>query len=205
MTNFTDPASANPGSDADHAYHAYKSGNSAPLYQAFVAQARIAVWKNIGPADPTLCHQIAERGLLAVGKFRGDSRVSTWFYKIAENECKRELRRLTTIRKRDVALDSLGPGSKDSRKLGNDAERAFKASMIALEAASRLRGAISVLPGDQREAVLQRLRGVPFKEIAASAGVPLATIASRFRLGMEKLEKNLSKSDKKWLRKGLIL
>jgi hypothetical protein len=82
------PATEKPESEAEKAFRAYKSGNPEPVYQVFLAQARIAIWKNIRVADPTLCHQIAEKGVHGLSKFRGDSKVSTWFYRIAELEKK---------------------------------------------------------------------------------------------------------------------
>jgi RNA polymerase sigma factor (sigma-70 family) len=197
MADLADPTTENPKSDADNAYQAYKDGNPEPLYRAFVAQARIAIWKNLGAMDPTLCHQIAERGLLAVGKFRGGSKISTWFYKIAENECKRELRRQITTRNRYPDLESIKPGSKDSKKLGRDAVRVFKAQMVASETQSSMGKAFSALPPEQREVALLKQKGFSFREIAKKTDVSTATAASRWRLAKEKLQKNLTDDDKK--------
>jgi RNA polymerase sigma factor (sigma-70 family) len=197
MDNLDDADTQNSESAIDGAYRAYEVGNSEPLYQAFVVQARTAVWKHVRRDDPTLCHQIAARAMLAVDKFRGESKLSTWFFRIAENECKRELSRLIKSRQRHVDLDSIEPGSKDSKRLLDDADRAFKASVVAVEAGSRLKELLARLPAAQAEAVLLRTRGCSMKEIAAKTGVSLATAASRLRLAKEKLEKNLTKSDKK--------
>jgi RNA polymerase sigma factor (sigma-70 family) len=193
----TRPDKENPAGETDRAFFTYKGGDPEPLYRAFVAQARIAIWKHLGAGDPTLCHQIAERGLLTVGKFRGDSKISTWFYKIAENECKRELRRLGVVRKRAVQLESIQPGSQDEKKLGNDADRAFRSVRSALDQKSQLGEAVSALSGEQREVVLLKLKGLSFKEIATATGVPPATAASRWRLAKTKLGKSVVKNDKK--------
>ncbi len=102
MIETEEPAGEDSQSATEEAYQVYKAGDSTALYRrAFLNQARASIWKNLGHYDPTLCHQIAQRGLLKVKSFRGESKVSTWFYRLAENECKRELRRLGTIRKRD--------------------------------------------------------------------------------------------------------
>jgi RNA polymerase sigma-70 factor (ECF subfamily) len=124
---------------------------------------------------------MAEKGIRSLNKFRGDSKVSTWFYKIAENECKRELRRLITTRKRYRDLESIEPGSKDWQKLGRDADRVFEAQMVGLDAKSAMGEAFSVLPQEQREVALLRLQGFSFQEIATKTGVSPGTAANFFR------------------------
>ena len=176
---------------------AYKGGNPEPLYQAFVAQARIAIWKHLGVGDHTLCHQIAEKGIRSLNKFRADSKVSTWFYKIAENDCKRELRRLITTRNRYPDLESIEPGSKDWQKLGRDADRVFRAQMVAVDAKNRLEDGFSVLPAEQREVAVLKQKGFSFREIAKKTNVSMATAASRWRLAKEKLQRHLMDDDKK--------
>ena len=70
---------------------------------------------------------------------------------------------------------------------GSDPHRAAEAS--------RLSGALSRLPAQQREAVsLRHLAGHSFREIAAITGVPTFTAASRCRLGLARLRKLLEHS-----------
>jgi RNA polymerase sigma-70 factor, ECF subfamily len=58
------------------------------------------------------------------------------------------------------------------------------------EAALALQAALAQLPEEQREVVIMRVwSGMTLEEIAQSAGIPLNTVASRYRYALEKLRK----------------
>jgi len=60
------------------------------------------------------------------------------------------------------------------------------------EAALALEKALAELPEEQREVVVMRMwSGLTLEEIAAAAGAPLNTIASRYRYALEKLRVKL--------------
>jgi RNA polymerase sigma-70 factor, ECF subfamily len=60
------------------------------------------------------------------------------------------------------------------------------------EAALALQKALAELPEEQREAVVMRIwSGLTLNEIAAAVGVPLNTVASRYRYALEKLREKL--------------
>ncbi len=64
---------------------------------------------------------------------------------------------------------------------------------ISAEQLQRLRCAIAELPYGQREVVVLRLQGGrTFRQIAASQRVPIGTIQSRYRYGLEKLRQTLN-------------
>ncbi len=57
-----------------------------------------------------------------------------------------------------------------------------------------VRGAIQLLPGEQRQALeLAYFSGLTHVEIASELGVPLGTIKTRIRAGMDKLRISLSR------------
>lgn len=57
----------------------------------------------------------------------------------------------------------------------------------------QLNRALAGLPGPQREAVLLRTHGeMTFQEIAEATGVPLGTVATRYRIGIRKLQEAMS-------------
>ncbi|UCE50258.1 MAG: sigma-70 family RNA polymerase sigma factor, partial [Phycisphaerales bacterium] len=61
-------------------------------------------------------------------------------------------------------------------------------TVISTEELQRLRRAIAQLPYEQREAVILHLQGGrTFRQIAASQHVPIGTIQSRYRYGLDKL------------------
>lgn len=59
--------------------------------------------------DSALEHDIATKGLLGLRSFRGKSRLSTWFYRIAQNEAQRALRAWIEKRKRFISLPEDDP------------------------------------------------------------------------------------------------
>jgi RNA polymerase sigma-70 factor (ECF subfamily) len=60
------------------------------------------------------------------------------------------------------------------------------------EAALALEKALAELPEEQREVVVMRMwGGLTLEEIGAAVGVPLNTVASRYRYALEKLRSNL--------------
>ncbi len=60
------------------------------------------------------------------------------------------------------------------------------------EASLSLQAALSDLPEEQREVVLMRIwSGMTLEEVATATGVPLNTVASRYRYALEKLRERL--------------
>ncbi|OHB60229.1 MAG: hypothetical protein A2168_00690 [Planctomycetes bacterium RBG_13_50_24] len=61
-------------------------------------------------------------------------------------------------------------------------------ALISAEELYRLREAIAKVPYEQREVVIMHLQGRrTFRQIAESQGIPIGTIQSRYRYGLEKL------------------
>ena len=61
-------------------------------------------------------------------------------------------------------------------------------ALISAEELQRLREAIGKLPYEQREVVILHLQGRrTFRQIAESQGIPVSTVQSRYRYGLEKL------------------
>ena len=61
-------------------------------------------------------------------------------------------------------------------------------AMISTEELQRLRYAVAELPYEQREVIILHLQGGrTFRQIAASQHVPIGTIQSRYRYGLDKL------------------
>ncbi len=60
------------------------------------------------------------------------------------------------------------------------------------ESALALQNALAELPAEQREAVVMRIwSGMTLGEVAEATGVPLNTVASRYRYALEKLRARL--------------
>src|SRR5271155_2504509 len=81
--------------EIDAACEDYRAGEpegEERLYQALKTQAANVVWYKLESSDQALAHDMSTRAMLAVERFRGKSRLSTWFYRIAQNEAKDALR-----------------------------------------------------------------------------------------------------------------
>jgi len=68
--------------------------------------------------------------------------------------------------------------------------------VIHSEQAQRLSAALASLPYDQREVIVLRLKGdMRFREIARLQGVPITTVQSRYRYGLDRLRSMLDDNE----------
>jgi len=123
--------------------------------------------------DPYAVDDITQDVLIVVaekiGTFRGESRFTTWLYRVARFKAIDHLRRSRDT----VGLD-------DSEQEPSDAMR--MSSLIANRAL--IRTALDALPEHYREAVLLRdVEGLPYEEVATRAGIPLNTAKTRVARG----------------------
>ncbi len=117
----------------------------------------------------------------AIEGFRGDSKLSTWIYRIAVNHCRNRIKYLVRRKRgRHDALDDI----QETRVSGGDAF----ASGIAMpdkelegrEAERVLKSAIEQLDPEQREVlVLRDIQGMTYDEIASATGAKAGTVKSR--------------------------
>ncbi len=142
--------------------------------------------------DPDEAAEAAQEVFLAafrnIGKFRTDSKFSTWIYRIAVNHCISRLRRkppgvhlsIDDRTDENPLADRLpGPGSHEQEFLRE-------------ENRMRVRRAMQSLPPDQRAVVeLKFFQELTFEEISAICEVPLSTIKSRVYAGLESMKLRL--------------
>lgn len=159
----------------DAAYEAYRAGEpdgDAQLYEAFRAQARNICTYHLGPNYRTLEHDITHRAIMGLKKFRGGSRVSTWFYEVAQNEANRALRRLIQDRNRLVPLDA------DDE----ESQVEIEAKPINQDAALDLEKLQRELSTEQAEVLASLREGHSLAQVSRRMGTPLGTTRSRYRL-----------------------
>lgn len=116
-------------------------------------------------------------------KFRGESRLSTWLYRVAFNGCADRLRKSRSERMDRTELAGMDPPSSDRPDRWLEEK----------ETAARLRRALDELPEEFREVVILReLEGCDYAEISEILDVPIGTVESRLFRGRQKLKDLLS-------------
>ncbi len=141
--------------------------------------------------DHALAEDVVQEAFLAVWRYarsfkpeRGNAR--TWFFSIVHHRALNAVRRL----KPRFPMEPL-----DDRANELPAGESFDVWAQVLRGldATRVRDALALLPGDQREAVtLAFLGGLSNSEVAERLGIPLGTVKSRIRLGMQKMRVTLT-------------
>ena len=134
-----------------------RSGTGSAQAEEIVQDVMLTVWRKAEQFDPAR------------------AQVSAWIYKIARN------RQIDVIRKEGRPLPD---------ELGEDPSTEPDASQILAveQEISQLKQALERLKPDQREIIKQAYLGeLTQQEISAQTGLPLGTIKSRIRLGLERL------------------
>lgn len=138
-----------------------RGGMDAAQAEEVVQEVMLTLWRKADQFDP-------ER-----------AQVSGWIYQITRN------RQIDTVRR------TSRPMPEELRELeGHDPD---PGQMLALEQETEeLRGALARLKPDQREMIERAYLGeLTHQEINTQTGVPLGTIKSRIRLGLERLRHEL--------------
>jgi RNA polymerase sigma-70 factor (ECF subfamily) len=137
-----------------------------------------------------LSQEVFLRIFRTIHRFRGQSSLKTWIYRIAVNQARNRHRFWRRRRRSDqVSLDAHMAehgellSTSDSRP-----DRAFAQK----ELAARLENALAALPFDQRTAiVLREIDGLSYDEIAYSLGVAVGTVKSRLTRARQTLRVTL--------------
>jgi RNA polymerase sigma-70 factor (ECF subfamily) len=134
----------------------------------------------------------------AIGSFRGESKLSTWLYRLAANHCKNRIKYLARraqgkktefdeVAERDTVRHATMSTFVTIARPDQEAEAA------QLEAI--LRAAIAELDEDQRELVILRdVENLSYEEIQQITGLPEGTIKSRLHRARWALAKALERA-----------
>lgn len=116
-------------------------------------------------------------------RFRGDSKLSTWLYRIATNEA---LSWLRSNKRRKQQFTSLGAAEDAGVQI--TAEPYFDAD----EAQRQLRAAIAVLPDKQKAVFLLRYyEEMPYREISEITGTSEGALKASYHLAAKKIEQKI--------------
>ncbi|HNS95602.1 MAG TPA: sigma-70 family RNA polymerase sigma factor [Polyangiaceae bacterium] len=127
----------------------------------------------------------------AIDQFRGDSKLSTWIFRIAVNLCKNRnkyLKRRHSNRQDDI--DSLGDRSAMNQAKGTTSGSIDRPDdmLVGRQLERIVQLAIQQLEEDFREAlVLRDVEDMSYEEISEITGLPIGTVKSRIHRARERL------------------
>lgn len=129
----------------------------------------------------------------SIDGFRGDSKLSTWLYRVATNHCKNRIKYLNRrARGQKKELDEIADrDALESATMSTSAQVHRPDDMAtARQTESIVQQALSELPEDQRELVVLRdIENMTYEEIQSVTGLPEGTVKSRLhraRLALQK-------------------
>jgi RNA polymerase sigma-70 factor (ECF subfamily) len=140
-----------------------------------------------------VCQETFLRAFRSLAGFRGQSKFSSWLYRIALNLCRdwmrRERRTPVVQPPEDVDLLELAAAAEPSESIED---------LVARKDLTRVvERAMAALPPEQRTAiVLKEYHGLTFQEIADLVGCPLSTVKTRLYQGLTVLRRELAKNER---------
>jgi RNA polymerase sigma-70 factor (ECF subfamily) len=138
-----------------------------------------------------LSQEVFLRVFRTIHRFRGQSALRTWIYRIVVNQARNRLRWWRRRnRAQQVSLEEHVRHHGDVPAPDNPTspDRAFGQKQLA----SSIRGALEALPFEQKTAiVLREIDGLSYDEIASSLGVAVGTVKSRLARARESLRVRL--------------
>ena len=146
----------------------------------------------LGDRDEALdvSQEVFLRVFRTIHRFRGQSSLRTWIYRIAVNQARNRHRFWRRRRRADqVSLDEHVAQFGDMESTGEALPDRLLASK---ETAARIWQALDRLPFDQRTAlILREVDGLRYEEIAFSLGVAVGTVKSRLTRARQALRAEL--------------
>ena len=132
-----------------------------------------------------------------IHRFREDSRLSTWLYRVASNHCKNRLKYLCRRRMwRTASIDSVSEGEVYAHGIQ---ERVPPPDLVlqGRQMESAVQRAISELQEDHRLLIILRdIQALSYEEIGEIAALPLGTVKSRLHRARLALKEKI----KPWLK-----
>ena len=148
--------------------------------------------------DPALAEEVAQDVFIALyrslAKFRGDSKLSTWVYRVVVNHCKNRLQyRKRRHMEKHEPLEGTGGDDGPARQLPSHAPGA-DAGRHRSEAEQLVHDALGRLDEEQRQVIVLRdIEDLSYDEIGLILGVPRGTVKSRLHRARAQLAAVLSR------------
>ncbi|MBI3307550.1 MAG: sigma-70 family RNA polymerase sigma factor [Candidatus Omnitrophica bacterium] len=158
------------------------------LVRLYERRALHIAWSFLGQAEDA--RDAAQEAFIKayenLGRFRGESRFSTWFYRILINTCKDFLRKKKSRPVFDESEENNGiekiPGRQDPSK-----------EILDHELGLLIRQELKKLPFQQQSTfTLRYFEGLSLQEIAETMGLSLGAVKAHLWQAQEKMKKGLS-------------
>lgn len=131
-----------------------------------------------------------------LSRFRGESSLKTWIYRITVNLAANRCRWWNRLRRRGTVSLDVHLSKNDQRDLSEILEcrgESPEATLLLSEERQQIERSILELPLLQRIAVVMRdIEGMSYEEIAEATQVSLGTVKSRIARGREELKRRLN-------------
>lgn len=133
-----------------------------------------------------------------IDQFRGESKLSTWLYRVAVNHCKNRIKYLARRHDRDTgALDELAERAavaQGGEPIGAGQIRNPERALEGAEVERLVQQAIAELDEEQRLVVVLRdIEELSYEEIVVITGLPEGTVKSRLHRARLALKEKLAK------------
>jgi RNA polymerase sigma-70 factor (ECF subfamily) len=139
----------------------------------------------VGDEEDVL-YRVFDQALKGLPGFRGDSKISTWLYRITWRECVRSQEKTNRISRKEIALSELGTEISSDEDVSEMLER--------FETAARVRHALSKLgPLDREILALRYLEELKIGEVAQRLDLPFGTVKARTHRALGRLKTILEK------------
>jgi RNA polymerase sigma-70 factor (ECF subfamily) len=142
------------------------------------------------PADAADMTQDAFIRLMrSLGTYRGETRFTTWLYRLVTNICLDGLRRRgRPVESLDESVGEDDAATRADRLVDADRWAQPDEQLRFRESAAEVRAALAQLPAPQRLALtLHYFEDMRYEEIATVMGLPLNTVKSHIRRGKERM------------------
>ncbi len=115
-----------------------------------------------------------------IGKFRGDSKFSSWLYRIASNAALDLVRAKERKEGKDTQLDDLTPDSEETFELADKESLPTEETLLQNESLERVREALDAMPPKLRAAyLLYMVEGLSTPKVAESLDIKLSAAKLR--------------------------
>ena len=164
------------------------------IYEDFHARIFRYLARMVGEADAEdLTQDVFVKVGLALEEFRGDSKLSTWIYRIATNTAIDRLRHAST--RQDKTIQSEFPAEEEGLEVIPGEMIGGEQKVIREEMNDCIRSIVDTLPEGYRSVIiLSELEGVQDQEIAEILGISLEAAKIRLHRARAKLRQKMEKA-----------